>query len=231
VLFVLQVFHSPTLAGLTVFVNILPGLLLSPITGALLDRHGRVRLMLLDLAVGTMSLLAIVLLASTGRLSPALLLGVVFVGSLTFTFSATGPRSLFPLLVPRHLWDRVNAIDSAMYSLTSIAGPVLAGSLIATFSSVAALLATAAVWTLAAVVLVGIRDPGAGDASGWSIWRDAWDGLVYVVRRNATLRGLALTISLGNAGFGLLQVALPVLVLRQLHGGPAQVGQAWAAFA
>src|SRR3989442_6183832 len=127
VLFVLQVFHSPSLAGLTIFVNVLPGLLLSPITGALLDRHGRVRLMLLDLAVGTVTLLLIVALAASGKLTPPLLLVSVLVGSLTFTFSATGPRSLFPLLVPRALWDRVNAVDSGMYDLTAVLGPALAG--------------------------------------------------------------------------------------------------------
>src|SRR3989442_12801000 len=127
VLFVLQVFHSPSLAGLTIFVNVLPGLLLSPITGALLDRHGRVRLMLLDLTLGTLTLLGIVALAASGALTPPLLLGVVLVGSLTFTFSATGPRSLFPVLVPRALWDRVNAVDSGMYALTPGLGPAPAG--------------------------------------------------------------------------------------------------------
>jgi MFS family permease len=229
VLFVLQLFHSPSLAGLTIFVNVLPGLLLSPITGALLDRHGRVRLMLFDLAVGTATLLVIVALAATGRLTPPLLLGTVLIGSLTFTFSATGPRSLFPLLVPRRLWDRVNAIDSGMYALTAVVGPALAGGLVALFSAEAALLVTAATWALAAVALIGIPDPIGADAASRSIWRDAWDGVVYVVRRNATLRGLALAISLSNAGFGILAVALPVLVLNRLHGNAAQVGQSWAA--
>jgi MFS family permease len=229
VLFVLQVFHSPTLAGLTVFVNILPGLMLSPITGALLDRHGRVRLMLLDLALGTITLLVVVGLATTGRLSPPVLLVVVLLGSLTFTFSATGPRSLFPLLVPRELWDRVNAVDSGMYALTAVTGPALAGGLVALFSAQVALLVTAATWATAALVLIGIPDPIGADAASRSIWRDAWDGVVYVVRRNPTLRGLALAISLGNAGFGVLAVALPVLVLSRLHGNAAQVGQAWAA--
>ena len=40
VLFVLQRFHSPSLAGITVFLAIAPGIALSPIAGALLDRHG-----------------------------------------------------------------------------------------------------------------------------------------------------------------------------------------------
>jgi MFS family permease len=54
VLFVLQRFHSPTLAGIVVFVLIVPGLLVSPIAGALLDRYGRIRLMLVDYTVAAL---------------------------------------------------------------------------------------------------------------------------------------------------------------------------------
>ena len=49
VLFSLTRYGSPTLAGLVTFAGIAPGLLISPIGGALLDRHGRTRLIRLDL--------------------------------------------------------------------------------------------------------------------------------------------------------------------------------------
>ena len=51
VLFALQRYHSPSVAGVSLFLLIFPGLLLSPIAGALLDRHGRKRLMTLDFSV------------------------------------------------------------------------------------------------------------------------------------------------------------------------------------
>ena len=68
VLFVLQRFHSPALAGITVFLAIAPGVALSPIAGALLDRHGRVRLITLDYLVGTLALTLIAGLDFGGRL-------------------------------------------------------------------------------------------------------------------------------------------------------------------
>src|SRR2546423_9171529 len=71
VLFVLQRFHSPTLAGVTIFLAIAPGIAVSPIAGALLDRHGRVRLIMLDYAVGALSLFLIAGLDAAGRLTPA----------------------------------------------------------------------------------------------------------------------------------------------------------------
>jgi len=42
-----------------------------------------------------------------------------------------------------------------------------------------------------------------------------------------TLRGLAMTLSITNLGWGILEIALPVLVLSRLHQGPATVGLLW----
>src|SRR5438270_12275439 len=127
VLFVLQRFHSPGLAGVTVFLAIAPGIVVSPIAGALLDRHGRVRFIILDYVVGALSLLLIVGLAATGRLAPAALLSVVTLGSLTYSLSNSGARSLLPLIVPKRLSDRANALDSLAYAVTGAAGTALAG--------------------------------------------------------------------------------------------------------
>src|SRR5580700_12039816 len=63
VLFALQRYHSPSVAGVSLFLLIFPGLLLSPIAGALLDRHGRKRLMTLDFMVAAICLTVIVVLA------------------------------------------------------------------------------------------------------------------------------------------------------------------------
>ena len=48
VLFALGVYDSPALAGVVTFASVVPGLLIAPIAGALLDRHGRVREILSD---------------------------------------------------------------------------------------------------------------------------------------------------------------------------------------
>jgi len=68
VLFALQRYHSPSVAGLSLFLLIFPGLLLSPIAGALLDRHGRKRLMTIDFIVAAVCLTVIVVLAVANRL-------------------------------------------------------------------------------------------------------------------------------------------------------------------
>ena len=48
VLLALQEYGSAELAGLVTFLAVAPGIVASPIAGALLDRHGRTRLVVLD---------------------------------------------------------------------------------------------------------------------------------------------------------------------------------------
>src|SRR2546423_2435607 len=227
VLFPLQRFHSPTLAGVTIFLAIAPGIAVSPIAGALLDRHGRVRLIMLEYAVGALSLFLIAGPDAAGRLTPAVLLPIVTVGALTYSLSNGGARWLLPLIVPSRLWDRANALDSVAYAVTGAAGPALAGGLAAGFGARVALLASAAFFVAAALPMVGLTEPVARGGTT-SVLGDAREGLVYVVVRNASLRGLAIVIGLVNAGFGILIVALPVMIFQRVHGDAALVGEVWA---
>ena len=229
VLFVLQRFHSPSLAGITVFLAIAPGVLLSPVAGALLDRHGRVRLITLDYLVGTLTLALIAGLDLSGRMTPGVLLPIVTLSSLTYSLSNSGARSLLPLIVPKRLWDRANALDSIAYALTMGIGPASAGALTALAGPRLSLIVTAAAFLLAAALIARLPEPAVATASR-PIVAEAWAGLKYVLIHNRTLRGLVLVLSLMNLGLGVLLVALPVMVLQRLHGDPALVGGLWAVF-
>jgi MFS family permease len=222
VLFTLQRYHSPTVAGLSIFLLLFPGLLVSPLNGALLDRYGRRRLMMIDFTVAAGCLLLLVGLATTDHLPVALLLSILTVGSFTSTLSIAGARSLFPLTVPNDLWDRANAADGLAYGLAQIAGPAVAGLLTATLGSPATFIAAAVAYVLAAVVLRAVPEPAVERQVSAHILRDTWQGVRYVVT-NRTLRWLAVGLTAGNVGFGIVIVALPVVVFR-LHGNAAVVG-------
>jgi MFS family permease len=226
VLFALQRFHSPSDAGLSVLLLILPGLLVSPIAGALLDRFGRKRLMLLDLAVAASGLLVIAALAQTGHLGLGVLLLVLGVVSLTSTFSNAGSRSLFPLLVPEGLWDRANAADTIGYGVASIAGPALAGLLFVRLGGPATLAFVSLGYLLAGSALLRAREPRIAPTTSRGVLSDALNGLRYVLR-NRALRWIAISVSLDNAGWGIMTVAIPLLVFR-LHGDAAVVGGLFA---
>ena len=222
VLFALQRYHSPSVAGVSLFLLIFPGLLLSPIAGALLDRHGRKRLMTLDFTVAAVCLTVIVALAAANLLPVWGLYALLVGGSITSTLSIAGARSFFPLIVPRDLWDRGNAADSVCFGVANIAGPGLAGALIAVMGNEAALAGAAVGYVVGAVALQGVGEPAHSAEVSDRILVEAWRGLVYVIT-NRTLRWIAIGFSTLNVGWGIVIVALPVVVFH-LHGNAAVVG-------
>ena len=227
VLFTLIHYDSPALTGLVIFVSLVPGLLISPVAGALLDRHGRTRLIVVDFVVALASLTLIGVLALAGELPAWLLVLIVGVASLTNPLSSTGLRSLFPILVPAHLWERVNAVDSNGYVVASIIGPPLAAGLVALVGAPVTLIGVGAIFGAAALVLVGAPDPRTVTTSSGSLLRDAWEGMRYTWR-NPTLRGLGFSISLLNLSGGMTTIVVPLLVLNHLHLGEAAVGWVFA---
>ncbi|MEO8897591.1 MAG: MFS transporter [Candidatus Dormibacter sp.] len=227
VLFVLARFHSPPLAGVVVFLSIVPGLLISPVTGALLDRHRRMLLIGLDYAIAATVLTLITVLDVAGHLSAAALLLVVAVGSLTNPLSNSGTRSLFPVMVPRALWERANAVDSSGYVVASIAGPGIAGVLLGLVGAQGALLATAALYAMALFLLLGVGEPDVERMASGSLAGDALAGLRYVLHHRE-LRGIAVATAVSNIAFGIISVGMPVLVLSALHAGDAEVGAMYA---
>lgn len=227
VLFVLARFHSPQLSGLTVLASIAPGLLMSPIAGAVLDRGARVPLIMLDYCIAGVALALISLLGLAGVLAPWSLVLIAAAQSVTMPLSNSGTRSLYPLIVPRSMWDRANAADSGGYVVAMVVGPGLGGAVVALTGATWALLVPAAISFLAAALTWGIPVPATTTASSGRILRDARDGLLYVVRQRE-LRALAVTVSVFNLAGGALTVGLPVLVLSRLHQTSVEVGTLFA---
>lgn len=226
VLFVLRDYHSPTLAGLAGFFWIFPSLVVAPIAGALLDRHGRVRLIRLDYSVQVLAFCLIGGLALANLLPAVALLGIVGVASLTGVLSVAGGRTLFPTLVPQALWERANALDSQGYVVSMLVGPPLAGFLVGTLGGPWALIVCSVVVAAAALAIGLVPDPPAEPVAG-GVFANALAGVRYVVR-SASLRGLAVTVSTYNIAYGMFLIALPVLVLQRLHQAPVMVGVFYA---
>ncbi len=226
VLFVLQRYGSASLAGLAVFLAIAPGVIVSPLAGALLDRFGRVKLMVADYAVSAVALGLIVVLANMRAPLPAILVLVV-ISSIMNPLGTAGSRSLFPMVVPPHLWDRANAVDSMFYMITTVLGPPLAGAITAFVSAEAAIGATAVVFVLGAIALAGVRDVPPTREITRTVLQEARDGIGYVLR-NRSLRGLAVGMSVVNLGQGILLVGLPVVVFERLHADASVVGGLWS---
>ncbi|HEX7951013.1 MAG TPA: MFS transporter [Candidatus Limnocylindrales bacterium] len=223
VLFTLAEYRSPELAGFVTFASVFPGIAISPIAGVLLDRHGRIRLMILDYVVAAVALFLVAALASVHALPWWMLVLIAVVMSLTSIFSSVGLRTLFPLIVPRYLWERANALDSNGYVVATILGPPIAASLVAFGGGPVALFAIGLVYAVTALSMVGVDDPLTEVTATGTLLNDARAGLVYVWR-NPTLRGLGVSVSVLNLTGGMTTIVIPLLVLRQLGANEALVG-------
>ncbi len=227
ILFALDRFGSPALAGLVTFASVAPGMIVSPVVGALLDRHGRARLIIIDQLVAATSLVLIAGLAIAGTLTPVILVGITAIVGLTAPLSSVGLRTLFPLIVPRRLWERVNALDSNGYVVATLIGPPVAGVLVETAGGPATLVVIACLYGVSATVFLRIADPPSGSATTGRLLHDAWLGLRYTLG-HPTLRALGISLSTLNLGWGIVTIVLPVLVLQDLGLGESVVGLVFA---
>ncbi len=233
ILYILQRFDSPVLAGWAVFTGMMPGLVISPLAGSLLDRMGAAKAIVIDMAMSAGLLLALAVADMAGAVTAPLLLAFVAVFSLTSPLGTAGIRVLIPRLVPREALDHANALDTSSYALISVTGPAVAGVLFGFAGPQAALLAIVVLYVAAAISLLPlVRRTSVGRATlSASLVREAWTGVLYVVR-NASLRSLAISYALYQVSWGILVVVVPVVVVRELGAGAiadAVVGGLWGA--
>jgi MFS family permease len=231
VLYVLQRFDSPVLAGWVVFASMVPGLVISPLAGALLDRMGAPKAIVIDMAVSAGLLLALAVIDMAGAVTAPLLLAFVAVFSLTAPLGTAGIRVLIPRLVPKDALDRANALDTSSYALISVTGPAVAGVLFGFAGSQATLLVIVFLYGAATISLAPLvcRTSAGRSVPSGSLLHGAWVGVLYVLH-NASLRSLAISYALFQVSWGILVVVVPVVVVRELGVGAVAdsvVGGLW----
>jgi hypothetical protein len=221
----LTAFGSPRTAGWIAFAAVAPGLVVSPLAGAFLDRVGALRGIIADL---TLSAAVTIVLAGciwTGRATPPLVFSLTAVYAMSSPLGAAGVRVLLPRLVPARALDRANALDTAVDAVVDVAGPSLAGLLVGVAGSTAAFAVIAAVYAMAGVSLALVRGASASPQQSMGLRnlafvRQGIEGVAFVIGR-PVLRGLAIGYALNMVTWGILWVAVPVSAAR------CSDGQAW----
>ena len=228
ILYTLQEWGSPVLVGMVVLASLLPGTLMSPIAGLLMDTRRRAPLVVLDFCSAATAAFAIVALASADLLEPWLLVAIVGVASLTIPFGDTGRRTLLAVIPDHRHWDRTNALESASASVTSTAAPAVAGLLVGIGAAELGLAVGGVFMLAAALTLLRTNEPAPHVSRhidwrrGFTELRDAW--------RAPILRGLALTVFVDDVAIGILEVAVPVWMLERFGVTGFLVGAVWSVF-
>jgi len=213
--------HSSLAVGLLGAAELAPLLVCAVVGGSFADRIDKRRLLL---AVTTVSLLCSATLAVNASLDHPQLWLLYVVGPLVSGVTAISfavVRALLPLLLEQDLRPAGFALQSMYTSFGWMAGPAVAGVLIASFGLTSAYAADAATFVVAFVVFLGIApSPPIAGAAGTAM-QSLLAGLRFVGGHRVILSVFA--IDLAAMVFGMPRALFPALADR-LGGGPVLYG-------
>lgn len=213
--------------GAAVAAYVLPGAVGALLLGRWLRRLPARRLLRANAWVRAVFLGCVPLAWILGELQPALYLTLLAGSSLLHGWGAGAKYALVSELLPDA--DRLagNAVLSTSGWAATIAGPALAGALSAVVSPAGIIGLDAASFAFLAVQT--IRVPGATAPAAPRVAGPLRDGWRILVTRPELL-GLLVLTWLFNLLYGPVEVALPLFVRRDLHGGASLLGLYWAVF-
>ncbi|HZU13418.1 MAG TPA: MFS transporter [Chloroflexota bacterium] len=213
--------HSGTAVSLVGFAETLPLLVVSPVSGVLVDRWHRA----LTMAAGTAAtaLLMLPLLLAHGTFALPLIFGAALLANAAVQFFFTASGAALPALVGQEHVAQANSLVSILNGGVAVLGPAIAAFLVTAFAPHGAILALAGLFVLATPILALVPAPRAVGATSGSVGGQILAGLAYV-RRSRLLLSLTALVIVAGLGFGGLSVLDVVFVSRALHLPPSNVG-------
>lgn len=195
----------------------LPGIMFSPIAGALVDRWDRRRAMILSDAGAGLCTLIVALLLLAGRLEVWHIYLVMAISSTFSAFQWPAYSAATTLLVSKEHFGRASGMVQISEAVAQIASPVLAGVLMGVIRVQGVILLDFATFLFAVFTLLMARVPrpettAEGEAGQGSLLREAAYGWTYI-RARPGLFGLLLFFAASNFATGIVQVLFTPLVL------------------
>jgi MFS family permease len=221
-----------TTAGLIAVLQLVPAAVVAPLAAAVTDRRGGAFALALGYALQAMAM------GATGALiladaPPAVVYAAAVVAASAVTLSRPAQASLLASLVehPDEL-TAATAVSGWMESLSALAGPALAGLLIA-IDGPGLVFAAFAIAVGGSLLLVSRLEPTEPPADADADDASQDDGVLAglrILRREAATRALVLVISAEHLAIGALDVLVVVLAISTLGLGSPATGYLNAAF-
>jgi MFS family permease len=195
-------------------------------SGSLLERLGPQRTMRVCDAVRAPLMLLVPVLHWTGDLTLPILVGLAFVLGAAGTPYGAAQRIVVAEILDEDeaSVERANALLQGATRITMLAGPALAGILIAAVGAPVVLLVDAASYVVSFVLVTllvpvarAVRTEEAEDGKGLLA------GVRYLLH-DPLLRGWTTSIVVGDASFSVLFVSIPVLVVAHYGADPRLAG-------
>ncbi len=213
--------HSETMLGLTLFFTHIPVLLLGPLGGLAADRFPRKTIVLVTQSLALLQALAMAALTFSGRVTPNQVLALATCVGIINAFDLPARNTMFMHMVGRE--DLISAIslNSAMFNLSRVLGPSLAGLAVAAFGEGICFLLNAA--SFVALIVCLLRMGPAVRAAGHGAGGTVLDGFRYAWRTRELLTLLALA-GVMNIAYGPVLALGPFFADGIFHKGSAGLG-------
>ncbi len=217
---------SATAVSLAYAARLAPLVLVAVPAGAVVDRLGARRGLILSNLAGAAVMLAIAALAAVGAPVGALVLAAAFLGATDAVRMVTGPALTYELSVTLAP-TRTIALANLTAGTGQAIGAALVGSVVAAFGPVAGAVVVAVAYASAGWIATGIRAasrPTPADASVRSVRSfggDLRDGVTLV--RRVRLVGLLIAVATGIELFGFAGNGLDPVFAGAVFGGGAGV--------
>jgi DHA3 family macrolide efflux protein-like MFS transporter len=228
---------SATILATSTLVALLPQIFLGPFVGALIDRWNRRLIMILaDTAIAAATGLLIFLFAA-GIVQVWHIYVILFLRSLGGAFHSPSMTASTSLMVPHKHLTRIAGLNQLLQGFMSIFAPPLGALLISFMPTQNVLMIDIATAAMAVLPLLFIPIPQPprqlalekGSVQKTSYWHDLRDGFRYVVKWPG-LFYLILLAMLLNFLLSPASSLLPLLVLKEFHGGATQLAAVESAF-
>jgi MFS family permease len=211
--------RSALVLGNVGFVQVAPFLLFSLFAGHVADRYDRRGVMVTTQGIylGASALLLL------GSLSVPLIYTALLLTALARTFQGPARGAMLPQIVPLESLGNAITWNSSAQEIANVAGPALAGLLLATTGSRAVYLLQTALAVMTMVCFASIRSRRAAGAPGPERdLKSLLEGIRFVRANRLILT--AVSLDLFGVLFGGATALLPIFAVDILHAGPRALG-------
>ena len=220
---------SATILATSTLVAMLPGIVIGPIAGVLVDRWNRKRV--INIADGVSALVAFILalLFWQNLIEVWHIYVAMFVRSVAGSFQFPAVQSSTSLMVPDEQLARVQGLNQMLQGISMIVAPPLGALMLSLmpFASIMAVDIFTALLAIVLVLIIRIPQPQQADSKPntlRSVWQDFRQGVQYIFSWPGLI-GIMIISSLLNLLLTPAFSLMPILVTNHLQGGAVQL--AW----
>lgn len=190
--YILDVTGRADIFALLLAVSTIPGILLSPVGGAIADRFHRRNLMVVFDFTSSLIVIIFSLLLTSGKATIVIIGAVMMLLNIISSMYQPAVQASIPQLVKKEQLEKANGIVNGIGSLSNLAGPILGGVLYSIVGIQSLVVFTCITFFLSAILELFLHIPF--EKRGWDasiakvITADMKEGFGFIMKDNPFIR-------------------------------------------